>query len=388
MILSLDDMLTDVDASHIPVIEKSPLSLDRIIQNTISNCNDYSRTPIHFRRRFHLSLVAAILIGLLATTALAATIAGYLKTVNIEYQVSDDGEILPPEVPDLGITLSVSSVSPTGLELTSFIETAKDVGTISAGSEYYLEMQTDSGWLVVPMLYENQWQWDNEKISGVQYSWNIDWTSIYGELAPGSYRIQKPFTVTSNDGAVKTYCISKEFIIKSNPADRVEKPRKAKYEATIYNQSELDKLFKVVKGDPLELAVILGAFYGLRRSEVVGLKWDAIDFERKTISIRHTVVQFTIDGKTQVVQKDSTKTKSSCRTLPLVAPFETLLRYPKAEQAINQKVCGNCYCQDYLDYILCRCHGRTYQAQLYHPALRSASQKARYEKDSLPRSSP
>ena len=140
-------------------------------------------------------------------------------------------------------------------------------------------------------------------------------------------------------------------LIKSNPADRVEKPRKAKYEATIYNQAELDKLFKVVKGDPLELAVILGAFYGLRRSEVVGLKWDAIDFERKTISIRHTVVQFTIDGKTQVVQKDSTKTKSSCRTLPLVAPFETLLRYLKAEQAINQKVCGNCYCQDYLDYI-------------------------------------
>lgn len=213
MKLSLDEMLTEVDASHIPVIEKSPLSLDRIIHNTISNCNDYSHTPTHFRRRFHLSLVAAILIGLLATTALAATIAGYLKTVNIEYQVSDDGEILPPEVPDLGITLSVSSVSPTGLELTSFIETAKDVGTISAGSDYYLEMQTDSGWLVVPMLYEHQWQWDNEKISGVQYSWNIDWTSIYGELAPGSYRIQKPFTVTSNDGAVKTYCISKEFII-------------------------------------------------------------------------------------------------------------------------------------------------------------------------------
>ena len=140
-------------------------------------------------------------------------------------------------------------------------------------------------------------------------------------------------------------------LIKSNPADRVEKPRKTKYEATIYNQAELDTLFKAVKGDPLELAVILGAFYGLRRSEVVGLKWDAIDFERKTISIRHTVVQFTMDGKTQVVQKDSTKTKSSCRTLPLVAPFEVLLRYLKTEQALNQKVCGDCYCTDYLDYI-------------------------------------
>ena len=57
-------------------------------------------------------------------------------------------------------------------------------------------------------------------------------------------------------------------LIKSNPADRVEKPRKTKYEATIYNQAELNALFKAIKGDPLELAVILGAFYGLRRSEV------------------------------------------------------------------------------------------------------------------------
>lgn len=126
---------------------------------------------------------------------------------------------------------------------------------------------------------------------------------------------------------------------------------KTKLGATIYNQEELDQLFKAVKGDPLELAVILGTFYGLRRSEVVGLKWDAIDFQRKTINIRHTVVQFTIEGKTLVVQKDTTKTKSSCRTLPLVESFEILLRHLKEQQSINQKLCGNCYCKDYLDYI-------------------------------------
>lgn len=70
-------------------------------------------------------------------------------------------------------------------------------------------------------------------------------------------------------------------LIKSNPADRVEWPRKDKYLATIYNQQELEILFKTVKGDPIELGVILAAFYGLRRSEVVGLKWDAIDFEKR-----------------------------------------------------------------------------------------------------------
>lgn len=162
-----------------------------------------------------------------------------------------------------------------------------------------------------------------------------------------------PSTVIRRHANVRK-CLQYAFqigLIKSNPADRVEKPRKVKYEATIYNRDELDVLFKAVKGDPLELAVILGAFYGLRRSEVVGLKWDAIDFERKTISIRHTVVQFTEGGMSQTIYKDSTKTKSSCRTLPLVPPFELLLHYLKAQQEHNRKLCGSCYCEDYLDYI-------------------------------------
>lgn len=213
MKLYIDEMLTDVDVSKISIMENSPLSLDRIIQNTVSSCKDISHTPTRFRKHFHLSLIAAILVVLLATTALAATIAGYLKTVNIEYQVSENGEILPLEVPDLGITLSVSNISSTGLQITSSVETSKTIGTISAGSQYYLEMQTESGWSVVPMLYEHEWQWDNQNVDGVQYSWSIDWTNIYGELTPGSYRIQKPFTITFNDGVVKTYFISKEFVV-------------------------------------------------------------------------------------------------------------------------------------------------------------------------------
>ena len=140
-------------------------------------------------------------------------------------------------------------------------------------------------------------------------------------------------------------------LIKSNPADRIERPRKEKYVATIYNQQELEKLFEVVKGDPIELGVILAAFYGLRRSEVVGLKWDAIDFERKTISIKHTVTQVRLDGKSVIVEKDRTKTKSSHRTLPLVEPFKRLLVRLRKEQQTNQQVCGDAYCKDFTDYI-------------------------------------
>ena len=70
----------------------------------------------------------------------------------------------------------------------------------------------------------------------------------------------------------------------------------------------------MIQGDPSEFGVIMAAFYGLRRSEIVGLKWDAIDFENKTISIQHTVVSTKVDGVMTEVARDRTKTKSSCRT--------------------------------------------------------------------------
>lgn len=103
-------------------------------------------------------------------------------------------------------------------------------------------------------------------------------------------------------------------IIPSNPADRVQRPKKQPFEGSIYNEEELEKLFYVVKGTPIELGVILGAFYGLRRSEVVGLKWDSIDFIQKIFTIRHTVTEVSIDGKFLTVAHDRAKTKSSYRT--------------------------------------------------------------------------
>lgn len=140
-------------------------------------------------------------------------------------------------------------------------------------------------------------------------------------------------------------------LVKSNPADRIEKPGKNRFHTSIYNQRELQQLFLVAKDDPLELPILAAAFYGLRRSEVIGLKWSAIDFERKTICINHTVVQTTLNGHTKIIQKDGTKTASSYRTLPLVPPFEKLLCKVKETQIQNQQSFGRDYCKDYLDYV-------------------------------------
>ena len=143
----------------------------------------------------------------------------------------------------------------------------------------------------------------------------------------------------------------KTDMIQTNPADKVELPKVEKYSGNVYNKKQLEELFQAIKGDPAEFGVVTAAFYGLRRSEVVGLKWDAVDFEKKTITIKHTIQQTKVDGKLQIVPCDRTKTKSSCRTLPLVAPYEAILLKMRENQKENRKLCGSCYCTDYLDYI-------------------------------------
>ena len=140
-------------------------------------------------------------------------------------------------------------------------------------------------------------------------------------------------------------------MIPANPADRIERPKKDKFVGSFYDSHEVNELFFHLEGHPLELPVKLGAFYGLRRSEILGLKWSAIDFTANTITIRHTVTSCNVDGKHVEVAADTTKTKSSMRTLPLVPDFRDLLLRKKEEQAHYRRLCGRSYCTDYLDYV-------------------------------------
>ena len=140
-------------------------------------------------------------------------------------------------------------------------------------------------------------------------------------------------------------------LIPGNPVDKVERPKPEKYIAGYYTAEEMEELFEAAKGHKLELIIQFAAFYGLRRSEVLGLKWDAVDLEAKTLTIRHIVTSTNIDGKQILVQADRAKTKSSLRTLPLVETFAQRLKALKEQQAYNEKVCGNCYNRKYKGYI-------------------------------------
>jgi len=125
--------------------------------------------------------------------------------------------------------------------------------------------------------------------------------------------------------------------------EKVNRPSTKRFVGKFLKESEAVRLFEAVKGHRLELGVIIGAFYSLRRSEIVGLRWESINFEANTITIEHTVTEATIDGKKVIIADDTTKSKSSYRTLPLVPPIKSKLLAIQAEQEQNRKLCGKSY---------------------------------------------
>lgn len=146
------------------------------------------------------------------------------------------------------------------------------------------------------------------------------------------------------------YAVKNE-LIPDNAADKVDRPKKGKYLASFYSKDELAALFEATKDDSMSVVIQLAAYYGLRRSEVLGIRWSAVDFERGTISINHKVTESTVDGRHQLYAEDKLKTKSSFRTLPLIPAVRDLLLAQREKQAHYWAMFKKSYCTEYLDYI-------------------------------------
>ncbi len=173
--------------------------------------------------------------------------------------------------------------------------------------------------------------------------------SFYSE----KLKVVKPNTVIHYHAIIHSaleYAVKTDMVIQ-NVASKVDRPKKNDFQPVFLSAEETQKMFETLKGKKLELPVLVAAFYGLRRGEVLGLKWDAIDFERGTISIKRTVTSINLDGKYQEIEKESAKTKSSLRTLPLIDSFKEYFMQLKEAQELNKKVCGNCYNYQYDGYV-------------------------------------
>lgn len=146
----------------------------------------------------------------------------------------------------------------------------------------------------------------------------------------------------------------KNKLIPDNPFDFLEPIRKDKYTISFYDKNEMKKLFEAIRGHKLEIPFLLAAYYGFRRSEVLGLRWSAVDFDHKLISINHKML--VVDRK--VYLTDQLKTKTSNRTLPLIPVIEEALLLHREQIEENKKFYGNTYDTRYLEYVCVEENGK------------------------------
>lgn len=168
-----------------------------------------------------------------------------------------------------------------------------------------------------------------------------------GGLSPRSLKLHKNIINQTLNLALQSK------LIMANPCQFVVLPQAVRYESTFYNDKQLKALFAAIHDDPLLPLVKITALYGLRRSELLGLQWDSINFEAKTMTIRHTVSKVT-----EVVAKDKTKNASSRRTFPLTDEALVIFKEAKCQEQQNRLAFGREYQEN--SYVFKWPDGHTY----------------------------
>lgn len=170
---------------------------------------------------------------------------------------------------------------------------------------------------------------------------------IAGGLSPNSVIKHHAVIRTALQWAVK------HRYIRENVADFAEKPGHVRYHgAEPYTIQEIATLLQATANEPIAVPIFLASFYGLRRSEALGLRWSAIDFQNGTFRISTTVVREKHGAQIVTVVRDqTTKTESSMRELPLCPYTYQYFSNLRQYQLYQQELCGNCYDTRYTDFV-------------------------------------
>ena len=168
----------------------------------------------------------------------------------------------------------------------------------------------------------------------------------------------------------------REEKISTNIMTGVKHPTEDYYEVNFYDIDQLGILLKAAKDSSIYTEILLAVFLGLRRGEILGLKWDSVDLERKTVKIHMNVTPARDDtGKETIFIREKMKTRKSVRNLILPDSLAQYLRILKEEQKRRKQKMGNYYSSDFDGFVcvdqLGVLHRPNYVTQSFKKVLRS-----------------
>ena len=159
-------------------------------------------------------------------------------------------------------------------------------------------------------------------------------------LQPRTVKDIKTFLGNIVEQAIKEGIISynpvKEVVISKNLAAKYLKEKLSDEEFFSFEEAQL--FLCKIKDHALYELFYLTLFFGLRREEILGLRWSAIDFNSNTMTINHTVTKGTV-----VTRANTTKSISSARKYPLTDEQIKMFKQLKNKENANRELFGNCY---------------------------------------------
>ena len=166
----------------------------------------------------------------------------------------------------------------------------------------------------------------------------------------------------------------RDGLLKYNPCEYAKMPKftPKKPVAKFYTAEQCQELLTAVKGTPLYDMIYITILYGLRRSELLGLRWESVDMVNNIITINHTVVLQKV-----VVAKDDTKNKTSNRVYPIINEVKEIFMRLAREQEENKKLFGNCYSDS--GYVFTKVDGTP-----YYPSYPTHELQKELKKHNLP----
>ena len=185
-----------------------------------------------------------------------------------------------------------------------------------------------------------------------------------GKVTPGDledyYRFKvaeglNPNTVIKHHAIIRSalqWALKHQYI-RYNPADLATRPSRVQYAANDpYTVEEVAQLLTLTQNESIAVPIFLASFYGLRRSEVLGLRWSSIDFQTGWLHITTTVVKEKVGNNVvSTVRDNTTKTEYSRRSLPLCPYTYNYFCHIRNRQLAQMELCGTSYCQEYTDFV-------------------------------------
>lgn len=141
-------------------------------------------------------------------------------------------------------------------------------------------------------------------------------------------------------------------MIPYNPCRGVELPKAKKYQASVYSATQVNNLLAIAADTDFYLALALLTSTGVRRGELLALKWKHIDLEKKVIHIRENMVK----AGTVILEK-SPKSDAGRRDISIGDDVVALLSNAKMQYFMDKSQPGF---RD-MDHVIHKANGTPYR---------------------------